>query len=463
MTIGELAVHSDKDKKHEGLANSTQTLNSFMATGTGLPNMDTMATEIMTDLTNHIVVLQGQVNDMKPLVKKAKELFHTDRKNIRDNYKACKKEIRRDKHSWKDTQQCAPFAGHFPAFLQVQKDDEVMIKDHGTQVTQGRRRAGPTRHQEKKQERAAAKAAKCSEMPKCELRQAKRTAKQAALQDYKQVKDQDKQDKQQLRAAKFQKVILPKIIKILKPELLGAYKVLDATGSAGSIVKACGQALADDEKTGCIPMLEIDLVTLLENYLKLFLNNELTTELGSVFSDIESKIWKIFDPLESALANSIIGEVGSIPFVGGVLAAAVGVLFDAIYDVLQKAVNHALNKLKTLLQADIVKAVVDAVMATGLFTPKALKDPTQTAALSTGMETSGNAAAQGPVSSTTKKVNAEASAAQAKAQVDAKGAQAQIMSAGNEVSNQTAQDNQEEQNMLSSENEEDVNSAEGAA
>jgi len=240
--------------------------------------------------------------------------------------------------------------------------------------------------------------------------------------------------------------------------------VLDASGDAGGIVKACSGALAHDQKTNCIPLLEIDLVTLLKNYLKLQLTNELTSVMSAVFTKIEAEIWKVFDPVETSLKNAIIGEVGSIPFVGGVLAAAVGALFDALFDVLQKAVNHALNKLKALLQADIVKAVVDAVMASGIFTPKALKDqPAQTAALSSGMEAAGNPAAQSTATSTSKKVNAEASKAQAAAQADAKGVQATITTDGNSVSQEEQQDSEENQNMLAAENQQDVNSDEGAA
>merc|ERR1719333_768029 len=78
---------------------------------------------------------------------------------------------------------------------------------------------------------------KCASKPKCDLRQAKRRAKKAAKEDFKNVRKSFRDYKRQLRKAKFHKNILPKVIVLLKPELLKALSSVDMSKDNSGQVK----------------------------------------------------------------------------------------------------------------------------------------------------------------------------------------------------------------------------------
>lgn len=493
--------------------------NRVLALPTSNIDIDSASAGMKSDLGNNVNVLQGHVDSMKPILKEAKEHFKTDRKNIRDQYKSCKKEIKHDKKTWKKSWQCAPFASYFPTLLEVQggdeeedeevlgqdaasskgskrallsrravleeegfddedeeeQEDEEKLEEHededdGEERSSRRRRDSRRRRRDsrrrresksekksdkskKKSEKKAKKEAKCSERPECALRQARRVAKQSAKDDYKKVQKTCQSYKKQLRQAKFQSKILPDLIILVEPLIHMALKKVGWSSFDTSVVKACVEA--QKNTTGCIPLLEIDGLPLLKNYMNLQLNTVLGKVLGKVFDDVEHGIWKIFDPLMNAIKNSIVGEVGSIPFIGGALAVAVDMLFDLLYGIIRKAVDMALNKLEAILQADIVAAIEKAVEDTKLFTAIAMQDQSQKAKLGSAMETAGNGAVPAPVSSTQKQMTDESTTAQAAAQKATEGHQAAITSAGTSTQQEDSEDSQESQDMYQSEDEQD--------
>jgi len=226
----------------------------------------------------------------------------------------------------------------------------------------------------------------------------------------------------------------------------------------------------------------MDAVSLLKGYLTTQLNDLLTKYLGELFDLIEKDIWKIFNPLMRAIQNAIIGEVGEIPFVGGILAVAVNVLFDVLYGVIRKAVDLALYDAEILLQAEIVKAIVDAIMATGLYTDAALAaqkiesaslllksdadaNNNQTKTMLRGkrgvdlgseMEKAASGASQEPMSKSQKQMTDQAASGQDAAQKAAKGQQDEITSEGNSASQEENEDAQQDNEVIQSENEEDI-------
>ena len=55
--------------------------------------------------------------------------------------------------------------------------------------------------------------------------------------------------------------------------------------------------------------------------------------------------------------------VGSIPMVGGMLAAAIGILMEVLYAAVKKKVERAFDDIMSLLQVKLVTEMVDAVSA----------------------------------------------------------------------------------------------------
>jgi hypothetical protein len=466
-------------------ANSTEKLNATTEIATivqhQMLDIAAMATGMTKDSAANVARLQTDCDNMKPMVKQAKQLFKTDRQNIRNDHKSCKHQIKHDKQHWRTDWQCKPFVAYMTGLLQVQGeeyksssgekttrtllskrndvnyDDEVYAEvdddDKAGYVTQGGRRRGKESHHEEHEQK---KAAKCSETPKCELRQAARQAKEAAKQDYEKVHKQYKQDLQQLRAAKFQQSILPKVILLLNPNLATAVNQFHvATDDLKNLVQACEKALP---KATCIPIAQMDFEVLLKQFMNLYLNSALFTDLTDIFKKIKSLIWKVFNPLMSAIANSLIASVGSIPFVGGVLATAVDVLFDVLYGVIRKAVDIALDDVEAILQGDILTAIDKAVFKAAKFTDKALQDKSQAhqADLASTMTTSGNAATSEPVSSTNKQIADQAAQAKTEGQQKAAGATDAVTDAGNDVSQAQNKDDEENQQMMSGEDSEDI-------
>merc|ERR1712178_256387 len=115
------------------------------------------------------------------------------------------------------------------------------------------------------------------------------------------------------------------------------------------------------------------------------LNDTLCPMLSILFDKIWQKIYKAVKPVKDAMKSSLVASVGTIPFVGGMLAAAVGVLVDLVWMALTTGIKSAFDMLRKKLQESLVKGIVGAVMATGLFTTQALQDPSQSAKLTAAL------------------------------------------------------------------------------
>lgn len=228
-------------------------------------------------------------------------------------------------------------------------------------------------------------------------------------------------------------------------------------GQTGQL-KVCERALTSAEHSDCLPLAEINLVSLLENYLNLFLHGVLGRHLPKVFTTIKKFIWTKLDPAFKLVKNSIVIAVGSIPFVGGLLASAVGILFSVLDVAIKRAVEKALDKVRNLLLNEILKAMVKAIFATGLFTPAALQSstPYERERLATEMRKAGDAAQKGAQAGAEKAIENEASKAEDAAQKEAKNAEASIEAEGDEVVEGEQEDAQADLDAYEAEDAEDI-------
>merc|ERR1711907_396115 len=209
----------------------------------------------------------------------------------------------------------------------------------------------------KKAKRKAKKAAKCAKKPRCLRRKAKRNCREKARDLYKKVRSEVKDYKKQLRKAKFQLKVLPKIVLMLKPSLLSAMSQMDMGDGAEGGFRACK---ADGEKE-CVPVDKIGVPDLLLNFAEVNLHATLWPLLYKLFEKIQDKIWAVVDPIYQSAKTSLIASVGSIPIVGGALAAVVGAVCTIIYKIVQMGVGSALGMARKALQKALVSGVMMAL------------------------------------------------------------------------------------------------------
>lgn len=406
-----------------------------------LLDIDKMAKDLKKEAAAKVRELTRKVNGMSNQMKKAKKKFKADRKAIRSNFKKCKK-VR--KH-WKTKSECAPFKPHL-SMLEVQDGQAEQEGEEEEQEEQEEMFAGGRRR-------------KADKTPtKKELRQAKREAKRAAKDTFKNVKKSVRDYKKQLRQAKFQKNVLPKMIILLKPQLIKALGQVDMSDDSTGQLRACEKALAvtEEEEADCIPLAEINVVSLLKNYMNVALNSALLLKFHDLFTKIKEAIWKIFDPPVQGIKESLVASVGSIPAVGGMLAVAVGVIFDVLYKAIKFAVEYALDMVSLVLRTELVKGIVNAVFATGLFDTDSLGGSTTNKELGNAMKNAGDSAQKSIMASSQKSITDEATSAKGAAKQAALGQADQIEGEGVTVENEENQEDKADEDEEEAEDKADI-------
>lgn len=403
-----LTIHAPMDEPDD---DQKQQAPLMVQIGTGPPaviDVDVMVADLKTRAAEDVAALRLNISNLQPELDASKAKFKSDRKAMRVNYKACRKKITWNKKKWKDTSQCRPFKAH--------------LSGSGLK-------------------------SKCAKKPRCVLKQARKQAKRAAKDEYKMTRMKVRDYKKQLRKATFEKNILPKIIMLLKPALLKALKAVDMTqgGAQGGALKACTSASDAD----CIPLALLgsatEAVALLRHYMTTSLNSVLNPTLTVLIDKyVNANLWKLVGSVVASLKASIQVSVGSIPFVGGALAVAVGLLIETIYDYVRWGVETAFDGVRAKLQEALVTSIVTNVFATGQFTDEALKDPSQMQTLASGMATAADATQSEVVLQAQSSIADAATGAEAQAEQDAAGAEASIETDGQTVKEGEESDERED-------------------
>ena len=154
-----------------------------------------------------------------------------------------------------------------------------------------------------------------------------------------------------MRKAHFKAKTFPKVLKLFKPKIEQAIANLDMSNSADKD----GVAAASGAP-------RMTLATLME-FLRYKIEVKISKGLTQVFDQVTALLWKVIDPIVSALKSSMIAAVGSIPFVGGMLSAVISQVFDLIYADVKTGVGDAITKLQELITTKVVKTILDAVFA----------------------------------------------------------------------------------------------------
>jgi hypothetical protein len=391
-----------------------------------LLDIDKMVEKQQLLASENVQLFQNKVDSMKPELDAARDKFKACRQTIRANYKNCKKMAKKHKKTWKSKSVCTPFAAHF---IGVQVAKARTMEQKMKQLGRRRRR------------RKADRAAKCAKKPTCELRMAKLMARDACKGEYKVVRSSVREYKKELRKAKFMQNILPKIILLLKPPLLAALSEMDMGEGGTALLRVC----TEEQEGFCIPLDQIRTVDLLKKYITIELNAVVWPYLYTKFKDmISPKVWQLVDPAKDTIKTSLVTAIGTIPIVGGMLAAAIGMLMEALYTAAKNGVEKAFDKMMGQLQVQLVTAIVDGVFATGLFTDERLQDLTRTAELISGMQTVADAAQKLAEMASQTQLTSQANAVKALAEEKAAEAESSIQEDGAAVKDAEEADDQEE-------------------
>ncbi len=96
-----------------------------------------------------------------------------------------------------------------------------------------------------------------------------------------------------------------------------------------------------------------------------------------------SKLWSSLNTAYSGIKNPLITSVGSVPYVGGILAATVSTVLDQVYAAAQNGINNALYKLSDkvsmLITKSIVKVAVKAIVKAGTLDVNAMAKASKSA------------------------------------------------------------------------------------
>jgi len=247
---------------------------------------------------------------------------------------------------------------------------------------------------------------------------------------------------------------MPVIMILIRPKLIEALKKTNMKKASKGMLKACPEN--GPNTPHCTPLNEISTVDLLKNYITVQLNSKLFPVLLKLFAKISKFIWKIVTPLFGALKRSIIAAVGSIPFVGGGLAAAAGAVLDAVFDSVKNGITKAFNKMREKLQKVVVKSVVKAIFGSGKVTDEALQDSTGSGELGYMMTGWADEASESTVSATQDKVTSRAKLMEPEALKEAAGQKNAVTAAGDKVQQGEVKDDTKDEHMEDTLDKDDV-------
>jgi len=198
----------------------------------------------------------------------------------------------------------------------------------------------------------------------------KTSAAHATLDDAKQAFDLFKK---QLRDAKTQKYMLPAVKDMISDKVMGPLTKVDSIMGANVAGPQQAAAAIQSEagKKNATSIYDADAKTF---YLTQQISGIISPPLNFAFSQGLGLIWDGLNIAKEAVEEGLITLIGTIPFVGGALAAVVAVVFDAVWILMTNAINAALVGLFDGVVNKIISAMVGPLMK-DLNDPKSKSDP----------------------------------------------------------------------------------------
>jgi hypothetical protein len=212
--------------------------------------------------------------------------------------------------------------------------------------------------------------------------------------------------KKQLRDAKTQKYMIPAVADMTSDKVMGPLTKIDSI--MGANVAGPNQAAAaiqgEAGKKDANSIYDADAKTF---YLTQQISGMISPPLNFAFTQGLNVVWDAINIAKEAVETGLLTLIGSIPFVGGALAAVVSVVFDAIWTLMVNAINAALVGLFDGVVNKMISAMVAPLMK-DLSDPKAKADPKAVVAAATKAKTDMTSAASKAIAAKAKAASAAA-------------------------------------------------------
>merc|ERR1711990_813223 len=229
---------------------------------------------------------------------------------------------------------------------------------------------------------------------------------------------------------------------MMKPKIEEAMSKMDMDKMNASASREGGEVVSG------APAKDITLESVLKDFVSMKLHEKIDPLLEQAFQKIMGLVWGLVDGVVEAIKATTVAAVGSVPLVGGALAAAAGKGIDMLYTFVKDKINEAIGKLQELLGNKIINAIVNAVFKAGGFKPDA------SVAMQAG------SAASSAVAHATKEQYSKAAAASAAA---SKTAEADIIADAHQEGDAESKEEEEDKQVEQEENAADDNAEEDDA
>ena len=146
--------------------------------------------------------------------------------------------------------------------------------------------------------------------------------------------------------------LLPKILVMAKPSLEKAIADMAIVKESSGATSGVAIGLQNVSAKACVQ-------GTIKEFLKMKLQILLAGPMFLVTTMIRTALFKVIDSIFLVISGVLVGSVGSIPFVGGALAVAVGGAVSIVKMAIKGGLFYALNKIYKLL----LTLTVDGIMA----------------------------------------------------------------------------------------------------
>lgn len=199
------------------------------------------------------------------------------------------------------------------------------------------------------------------------LRKIKRKRKRELRKEWKKAKAAYKTYKKQLRGARFKVKLMPKIFKVIAPKIQKQLSTVNISDNANAedagvgVVSKTPNVTSANRKPDNVKTFN----KIMKKFLQLAVESKVFPVVKTNFEKIQKKLWQVLDKIIMAIKQSIVGSVGSIPFVGGILAVVAGGVIDLVWGIVKMVVNRSLERIWKKIAKVISKFIVKACLTVG--------------------------------------------------------------------------------------------------
>lgn len=197
------------------------------------------------------------------------------------------------------------------------------------------------------------------------LRAIRRKKRRALRKEWKKAKSAYKNFKKRLRGARFKVKLLPKIFKVIAPKLQKHLSTVNMSNSGSAEGAAVVSSTPDVKSANKSPAKRKTFWKVMRKFLQLSVESKVFPAVKGAFTKIQTKLWAVLGKVIAAIKQSIVGSVGSIPFVGGVLAVVAGGVIDLVWGIVKMVVNRSLERIWKKIAKVVSNVIVKTCFAVG--------------------------------------------------------------------------------------------------